>query len=181
MTDISEAIIKKTKRVPKPLLTRFYNEDTTFELSMDEAGRGCLFGRVYIACVVLPKESELFDGKDIKDSKKFSSKKKLFEVADYIKTHALAWHVEYVDANIIDEINILRAVMRGMHECVRVVMEKLEQRHPIGFSRDQCMAVVDGNYFTPYRAFDKSDELVAIINGSEKLTFQNTIKTAVFA
>lgn len=71
---MTEITIKR-KRAAPVLLTRFYNEDIQFELSIDEAGRGCLFGRVYIACVVLPKEPELFDGKDIKDSKKFSSKK----------------------------------------------------------------------------------------------------------
>ena len=40
-----------------------------------------------------------------------------------------------------------------------------------------------GLYFDSNKngAFDKSDELVAIINSPEKLTFQNTIKTAVFA
>jgi ribonuclease HII len=100
MTEISV----KRKRTPHALLTRFYNDNTQFELSIDEAGRGCLFGRVYIACVVLPKEPELFDGKDIKDSKKFSSKKKLNEVAEYIKTNALAWHVAYVDSEIVDEL-----------------------------------------------------------------------------
>ena len=31
-----------------------------YEISMDEAGRGCMFGRVYIASVVLPKNPELF-------------------------------------------------------------------------------------------------------------------------
>jgi len=52
--------MSKPKKEPV-LLTRFYNEAVPFELSIDEAGRGCLFGRVYIACVVLPKEPSLFD------------------------------------------------------------------------------------------------------------------------
>lgn len=154
MTDV------KRKRNPPALLTRHYNEETIFELSIDEAGRGCLFGRVYIACVVLPKDPDVFDGKNIKDSKKFSSKKKLNEVAEYIKQNALAWHIAFVEADTIDEINILRAVMQGMHECIRVVMEKLEQRDPTTFSMNKCMAIIDGNYFTPYRAFDKSDETI---------------------
>ena len=40
-----------------------------------------------------------------------------------------------------------------------------------------------GLYFDSNKngGFDKTDELVAIINSPEKLTFQNTIKTAVFA
>ena len=69
---------KKT-RVKKetPLLERFYSDNADlYEISMDEAGRGCMFGRVYIASVVLPKNPELFSGVDVKDSKKFSSKSK---------------------------------------------------------------------------------------------------------
>jgi ribonuclease HII len=158
---MSEVVEKQKKiRAPMVLLTRHYNQETTFELSIDEAGRGCLFGRVYIACVVLPKESDLFDGKNIKDSKKFSSKKKLNEVAEYIKSNALAWHVASVDSEIIDEINILQAVMRGMHECIRNIIIKLNEKTKQTTSIQQCMAVVDGNYFTPYRAFDNSDNTI---------------------
>ena len=149
----------KRQRNSPVLLTRVYNEETSFELSIDEAGRGCLFGRVYIACVVLPKEPELFDGKNIKDSKKFSSKKKLNEVADYIKSNALAWHVSFIESDIIDEINILQAVMRGMHDCIRNIIIKLKiNNQNINFNN--CMAVIDGNYFTPYRAFDNTDETI---------------------
>jgi ribonuclease HII len=155
MTEISI----KRKRSPAALLTRFYNDNTQFELSIDEAGRGCLFGRVYIACVVLPKEPELFDGTNIKDSKKFSSKKKLNEVAEYIKTNALVWHVAYVESDVIDEINILKAVMQGMHECIRNIIEKLKIIDN-NMTIKKCMAVIDGNYFTPYRVFDTSDETI---------------------
>lgn len=35
----------------------------------------------------------------IKDSKKFTSKTKLREVAEYIKQNAIAWAVSYVDKN----------------------------------------------------------------------------------
>ena len=44
------------------MLERFYNDENKYEISMDEAGRGCLFGRVYVASVILPKEPALFDG-----------------------------------------------------------------------------------------------------------------------
>ena len=150
----------KRKRSTPVVLPRCYSEENEFELSIDEAGRGCLFGRVYVACVVLPKDPDAFDGKNIKDSKKFSSKKKLNEVAEYIKENALTWHVSFIEASVIDEINILRAVMQGMHECIRCVMDKLDKNDPDNLSINRCMAVVDGNYFTPYRAFDKSDDTI---------------------
>ena len=74
----------KTK--PVPLLERFYDTSKTkYEICIDEAGRGCLFGHVYIACVVLPKEDESFSGQDIKDSKKFSSKKSYVKLLIILK------------------------------------------------------------------------------------------------
>ncbi len=39
-------------------LTKFYNEEShLLEIGIDEAGRGPLFGRVYTAAVILPKEA----------------------------------------------------------------------------------------------------------------------------
>ena len=52
-----------------------------FTIGVDEAGRGPLFGRVYSAAVVLPPQDGNFDLSLIKDSKKFSSSKKIKEVA----------------------------------------------------------------------------------------------------
>ena len=113
-------------KTEKPLLERFYDNENNnkYELCIDEAGRGCLFGRVYIACVVLPKNEEDFSGVDIKDSKKFSSKTKLNEKADYIKKHAIAWHITYIESDVIDNINILKSVMNGMHDCIQETMLK---------------------------------------------------------
>ena len=153
MTDIISPA-SKSKKTATPL-TRFYDPCVPFELSIDEAGRGCLFGRVYIACVVLPKEPSLFDGKDVKDSKKFSSKKKLNEVANYIKEHALAWHVAYEEPKLVDDINILQAVMRGMHSCIRETIVKVNQKMGKTYNFADFMAVIDGNYFTPFRSYDE--------------------------
>lgn len=142
------------------LLKRFYNgESNLYEFALDEAGRGCLFGRVYIACVVLPKDPTLFtgvDGTNIKDSKKFSSKKKLAEVAEYIKRNALAWHVSWIEADEIDKINILESTMKGMHDCIDNVLKKIQDIPSMG----QCMAIVDGNYFKPYSRFDQTTSTI---------------------
>ena len=60
---------------PEPL-TKFYNQGwDKLEIGIDEAGRGPLFGRVYTAAVILPKDEE-FKYEWLKDSKKFSSEKK---------------------------------------------------------------------------------------------------------
>ncbi len=94
---------------------REYN-DKGFELigGIDEAGRGPLFGPVVAACVVLPKGC-LIEG--VNDSKKLSEKKRE-ELFDEIKEKAVAWGVGIVDNNTIDEINILEATRKAMHEAV---------------------------------------------------------------
>ena len=94
---------------------REYNEKG-FELigGIDEAGRGPLFGPVVAACVVLPKGC-LIEG--VNDSKKLSEKKRE-QLFDEIKEKAVAWGVGIVDNNTIDEINILEATRKAMHEAV---------------------------------------------------------------
>ena len=141
-------------------LQRFFNETNGYELSIDEAGRGCLFGRVYIACVVLPKLPELFDGKDIKDSKKFTSKKKLNEVANYIKQHSYAWHITYIDSDEVDNINILKSVMKGMHECIRETITKINDITKQSHNLEEFTAIIDGNYFTPFRQYDETTQTI---------------------
>jgi ribonuclease HII len=51
---------EKKPRIPKVALKPCYSEDTEFEIGVDEAGRGPLFGRVYVAGVILPKDVNLF-------------------------------------------------------------------------------------------------------------------------
>jgi ribonuclease HII len=157
-----ETLPRKQRAVASPL-RRFYEEfNRHYELSIDEAGRGCLFGRVYIACVVLPKDPDDFSGKDIKDSKKFSSKKKIHEVASYIKEKAFAWHIASVDEKTIDNLNILQSVMRGMHECIRETIKKvcLKTGIDVDCSLAEFLAVIDGNYFTPYVGYDRKTESI---------------------
>ena len=58
----------------------YKNDNNIFEIGVDEAGRGPLLGRVYAGAVILPKDN--FDFSILKDSKKFTSNKKLLEVYD---------------------------------------------------------------------------------------------------
>jgi len=103
-----EEIIIIPKKIVKPRikqqpLNKFYIEDANiFEIGVDEVGRGPLFGRVYTAAVILPKDS--FNLSLMKDSKKFHSKSKIDEASNYIKQNAIAWYVSFEDEKIIDEI-----------------------------------------------------------------------------
>ena len=67
------------------VLNKCFNaEGKSIEIGIDEAGRGPMLGRVYSAAVILPKDDS-FNHSWMKDSKRFSSKKKITEVAEYIK------------------------------------------------------------------------------------------------
>ena len=149
---------KKEKGVVE-CLRKSHFEGSRIEIGLDEAGRGPLFGRVFVGGAVLPcppKEGEegAMDGfhyEWMKDSKKFYSHRKRMEVAEYIREHALAYHVAYVEAAEIDEINILQAVMKGMHECVAVISEKLAEKGHQGLWKEGSgmFLLVDGNRFEP--------------------------------
>jgi ribonuclease HII len=119
--------IKKVKKIKKDVACslKMYHDDNPniVEIGVDEAGRGPLFGRVYTAAVILPKNNA-FNFSKVKDSKKFHSKKKIEEACEYIKKNALAWHVSYEDEKIIDDINILQATQQSMHTSINEVCKK---------------------------------------------------------
>ena len=127
------------------LATYLTADPCIYEIGVDEAGRGPLFGRVYSAAVILPKDDS-FDHSSMKDSKKFHSSTKIKEVAEYIKLHAIAWSVSFVDEQTIDKINILQATQQSMHKCIHEVVNKLHIIRP-----DDCTIhlLIDGNYFNP--------------------------------
>lgn len=130
-------------------MLKYYSEDKEiYEIGTDEVGRGPLFGRVYTASVVLPKDDS-FNHSEMKDSKKFHSKKKLKEVAEYIKCNAIAWSVAYETEEIIDEINILQATQKSMHKSIIKVRNILLQNVNDGEIKTQLL--IDGNYFNPIR------------------------------
>ena len=152
--------IKKTRVLQKPL-QKFYKEDASiFEIGVDEAGRGPLFGRVYTAAVVLPKDDS-FDHSRVKDSKKFTSKKKIEEAADYVKENAIAWYVSFEDEKVIDEINILQATQRSMHSSILETRKQV-----IGKMKDKNYKIellIDGNYFNPITILNKTTSKIETI------------------
>jgi len=162
-TDIdkkNETKIKKTRQRAHTILKTFYSDEVDIlEIGVDEAGRGPLFGRVYTAAVILPKDNS-FDHFRMKDSKKFHSKKQIQEVAEYIKENATAWYVSFEDEKTVDQINILQATQKAMH-------------HAILETRDQCKKkkscdarfhlLIDGNYFNPLTVFNKQSNKIEIM------------------
>ena len=122
-------------------LSTFYNEGNIYEIGVDEAGRGPLFGRVYTAAVVLPKDNT-FNHELMRDSKKITSKKKIKELAEYIKEHAITWSVQWEDGKIIDKINIRQCVLTSMHKSIKQCIQSLNTHN--------VQLLIDGNDFKPY-------------------------------
>jgi ribonuclease HII len=156
---------KKKREIKKISLEVTYHKDPIendkyYEIGVDEVGRGPLFGRVYTAAVVFPKICD-FDISDIKDSKKFHSKSKIEEVAKYIKEKALAWSVNYETEQTIDEINILQATQKSMHQSIKEVMKQMDKK-----TEKDPFLLIDGNYFKALAHTNKAKNAIEYIKYS---------------
>ena len=137
-----------------------YNENSSIlEIGIDEAGRGPLFGRVYAAAVILPKDS-IFQHSKMKDSKKFHSKKKIVQVSEYIKQNAVSWGIAFEDEKTIDEINILQATQSAMHKAIKECIHNSDNR--IIGDDNKYQLLVDGNYFNSYNVYNKNTQKIEI-------------------
>lgn len=163
---ILSPVSEKAKRVIKkqePLKKYHLEDETIFEIGVDEAGRGPMFGRVYTAGVILPKD-DTFDHSKVKDSKKFHSKKKIEEAAEYIKANALGWYVSYEDEKTIDEINILQATQKSMHTSVLEVRKQyIQKMKEEGNENYSFHLLIDGNYFKPITMINKKHNKIESI------------------
>ena len=133
-----------------------------YEVGVDEAGRGPLFGRVYTGAVILPSADDTsrpFDFSLLKDSKKFHSDKKIREVSDYIKAHAVAWAISYEEPEVIDRLNIRRATLQCMRKSINTLIdahiedvEKLDMPRP---TTENYLLLIDGNDFIPLGKYNE--------------------------
>ncbi len=82
---------------------------------VDEVGRGCLFGDVVAAAVILPAGLVL---EEVNDSKQLSEKKR-DRLYDQILEEAVAWSVARIEASVIDSINIRQASRLAMKQAVQ--------------------------------------------------------------
>jgi len=127
----------------------------------DEAGAGPLAGPVYAAAVILPSGLEI---PGLNDSKKLTEKRRetLFPI---IQEKALAWSVAFVDAQEIDETDILSARMKAMQLAID------------GLNPQPDFALIDGNrdkgktaaITSSHRCVVKGDSLSASIAAASVL------------
>lgn len=121
------------KKIDNNLLP-FYKADC-IEAGCDEAGRGCLAGPVFAAAVVLSAD---FECPHLNDSKQLTEKQRQ-NIRLVIEQNALAWAVARIDAEDIDNINILKASILCMHKALdnlSIIPEHI---------------IIDGNKFIQYR------------------------------
>ena len=104
------------------------------EAGCDEAGRGCLAGPVFAAAVILPPD---FKNDKLNDSKQLTEKQR-YQLREVIMREAAAYAVAKLDAEKIDEINILNASIASMH----LALDQLAVRPEF--------IIVDGNRFRKY-------------------------------
>ncbi|MDO4727524.1 MAG: ribonuclease HII [Bacteroidota bacterium] len=107
--------------------------DFAIEAGTDEAGRGCLAGPVTAAAVILP---DSFCCELLNDSKKLSKKQRDY-LRKLIEDKALSFKVCHISEDVIDQINILNAAIRAMHNCI------------LGLNPKPHFVIVDGNRFHP--------------------------------
>ena len=140
----------------KTELKRYYYDDK-LEAGIDEAGRGPLFGAVFIGAAILPPGDD-FNHSLMRDSKKLSERNRLIAY-DYIKENAVDWSV-FSYSEKIDEMNILSATLDGMHKVLDKLLVKPEH------------ILVDGNMFKPYWLEDEIIPYTCIRGGDDKYIHQ---------
>ena len=118
----------------KEIENSLYEEGFKNIAGIDEAGRGPLAGPVCAAAVILPPDLVI---EEINDSKKLSEKKREL-LFDKIKELAVAYDIQFVEPEIIDEINIKKATALAMHRAVENLKIKAD------------FVIIDGNDNYPY-------------------------------
>ena len=95
-----------------------FSEGFRFIAGVDEVGRGCLAGAVVAAACILDLSKPLPAFLD--DSKKLSEKRRR-QIDEEIRQSAVAFSIAQVEAEEIDQINILQATKKAM----RLAIENL--------------------------------------------------------
>lgn len=99
-------------------MLELYKNYNDIEIGLDECARGVMFGRLYAAAVIMPKEKlkdNIFE--TIKDSKKLSRKKRE-KLYDYIIKNCIEYSIAWVDEKEVDNVNVLEANINAFHKCL---------------------------------------------------------------
>ena len=96
---------------------QYWWQGDEYVAGVDEVGRGSIAGPLVVACVIFPS---FYSNDNIDDSKKLTDKqrRKLVEV---IKKDAIAYHIEVISVEEVDNYNIYQATQIGMERAVKKI------------------------------------------------------------
>lgn len=97
--------------------TEAYASGKKVIIGLDEAGRGPMAGPLVVAGVIF-KEGYYND--EINDSKQLSEKKRE-KLYDLVIENALAYHIEVIDIEEVDRLNVYQASRTGMIRCIEKI------------------------------------------------------------
>lgn len=129
----------------------------SYEVGLDEAGRGPCFGRLYVAGVVWPKDNTN-PPSFITDSKALSSSK-LEQAYRYIidKVPMCDRWISYSEVEEVNQLGPLKADMKALHRCLDL------------FPQCPDHILMDGNYFKP--SYSRNNQIVphtTVVKGDSK-------------
>ena len=100
--------------------SKYWKDNKSLVLGLDEAGRGCWAGPLVVAGCILPNN---YQNDKIKDSKQLSpaQREKLFE---QIIEDAISYQIIFVTPNDVDKFNPKQASINGMFEIVKTIQPR---------------------------------------------------------
>lgn len=123
---------------------------------VDEVGRGCLFGEVVAAAVVLPlKKVHLLRQMGVTDSKLLSPGKRK-RLVPLIQQLVSAYHIAEVDSTTIDRLNIHQAVILAMTKALE------------GLGVAPFVCLIDGPSSLPPLAKKAPLRQIALVKGDKR-------------
>jgi ribonuclease HII len=105
----------------KHILLKSTYHESGVEVGVDEAGRGALAGPVTVAACIMPPG---FQHELIRDSKLLNEGQRA-EARKMVLDNVLAYHIEHISIEDIENYNILNATLKGMEICLTEVHKKI--------------------------------------------------------
>ena len=114
MARLTEEQLKEKYELLSEYEKEYWNNGKTLVAGIDEAGRGPLAGPVVAAACILDPNNPILG---LDDSKKLSEKKREALYTEIVEK-AVAYAIIRVEADVIDDVNILNATKGAMRSCV---------------------------------------------------------------
>lgn len=139
--------------------TGAYDQGFQCIVGLDEAGRGPMAGPLVVAGVVFPKD--FYDDR-INDSKQLSEKKRE-SLYDLVIEHCIAYSIQIIEVEEVDELNVYQASRIGM---IRAIEDIIANGVKIDYALTDAMPLGD---VIAHEAIVKGDAKSMSIGGASIL------------